>query len=350
MRGIFSVLVALFCHSVIGQENVSSYTSESIREYKGNPDFIVDNKIDFLNALQLAEPYNVIYIKGNVEIDLSRSENILVKEGIKLVGDRDIKRGVVGAILFTRNSGVHPFFNVSGHNVLIYGITIKGDDGNVFAREDSFGGKNREYIENNYLELYRSNMYSTPVSSGVATNMKNLIIDNCELSQWTYTAVYVQKGAENIQIRNSYIHHNQRFGLGYGITIDQGEAIISNNTFNYNRHSVASTGRVGSRYTVENNVFCKGGNDTWAIDMHGGKDWKDHTNVAGDYAIVRNNVFYITGKGQAFVIRGKSAKTSIISGNVVYRDKKSLISAERVFEQLNATGNLEIDNNKVKIR
>ncbi|GAB3224330.1 hypothetical protein GCM10027454_19910 [Algoriphagus aestuariicola] len=333
-----------------GQQSGNDYTEKDIQRYKNKPNYIVTDRSQLLAALEEAAPYSIIYVKGNAQIDLSGEKNIIIKEGIKLIGDRKKNKKELGAVLFTSNAGVHPFFKVDGDNVLIYGVTIVGDDGNVLVKDDSFEEKKQVDVKNSYMELYHNNMYATPVSSGVATQMRNLVIDNCELSQWTYTAVYVRKGAENIQIKNSYIHHNQRFGLGYGITIDQGEAIITNNVFNYNRHSIASTGREGSRYTVEGNLFCKDGNNTWAIDMHGGKDWNDGTNIAGDYAIVRDNVFYITGKGQAFVIRGKSLKKSIITGNVVYKDKMSLISAARVFEQVNAKGNLEIKDNKVKLK
>jgi len=348
MKNLFKLLLLLLFNYVSAQQS-QNYNSDDIKQYKRKADFTVVNKKEILNALKVAKPYNIIYVKGNVTIDLSGEKNIEIKEGIKLIGDRNTQNKVSGAILFTKNSGIHPLFNVNGDNVLIYGLTIKGDDGRIFVKENAFKGKTEKYIKSNYSELYNKNMYATPVSSGVATKKKNLIIDNCELFQWTYTAVYVQKGAQNVVIKNSYIHHNQRFGLGYGITVDRGEVFIKGNTFDYNGHSVASTGLGGSRYIVEKNVFYQNGKEnSWAVDMHGGKDRNDGSDLAGDYLVIRDNVFYLTAERKAIVIRGVPKYQSVIENNIIYKDKRSVIENSQVIEQINGKGNLEIKNNKVK--
>jgi len=344
MKIIFSIFFFFLFNCASTQE----YTLNEIEKLKINADYIVQNKSEFLKALESVKKYGTVYVKGNVDINLSGQKNIIIKEGVKLLGDRNVEKKMRGALIYTTESGVHPFFNASGDNVLIYGLTFKGDDGDILVKEDAFMGKTDKFKKDNYLVLYNKNMYATPVSSGIATKNKNLVIDNCELYQWTYTAVYVQKGAENIQIKNSYIHHNQRFGLGYGITIDAGEAFISNNKFDYNRHSIASTGRIGSKYIAENNIFYSNGNNSWAVDMHGGKDRNDGTNIAGDYIIVKNNTFYLTGKGQAVVIRGKSNKTSVVENNTIHLDKSSSVDKEKVFQQVNGKGNFKIFNNVIK--
>lgn len=348
MRNLFNSFFLLLSVFSMGHEGLSKKVLENIELYKLNPDFIVTNKAEFLKAIEKSNSHDIIYIKGNVSIDLSTERNIQIKGGVKLIGDRDIEHEISGAVLFTDIAGVHPFFNIQGDNVLIYGITVKGNDGSIFAKEDVFKRETPEYIKNNYLDLYYKNMYATPVSSGIATRKNNLVIANCELCQWTYTAVYVQKGAQNIQILSCYIHHNQRFGLGYGVTVDQGEAIIKNNLFDFNTHSIASTGKKGSRYIVEDNIFCENGKEnSWAVDMHGGKDRKDGTNLAGDFFIICNNIFYLTNKRKAVVIRGVSRLKSVIENNIIYKDNKSLIEDSKVIEQINSKGNLEVKNNQI---
>lgn len=316
--------------------------------YNSKGTFEVRTARELVAALVAAKSGDIIYIADGASIDLSGFKNIEVREGITIKGS-GTKNGTKGPLLFTNSNGIHPLFNVIGDNVKFIGLKIKGADGQIFYNGiDAFAGVSIPDQKKRYLELYNKNMYATPVSSAIATKRKNLLIDNCELSCWTYTAVYVQKGAENATVKNSFIHDNQRFGLGYGVTIDQGEAYIYNNTFNRNRHSVASTGRAGSCYTVENNIFYQDGNNSWAVDMHGGVDRNDGSNLAGKYVVVRNNIFYLTNKGQAVVLRGKPSKKSIIEGNRVYRDKKSTISKDRIFEQRNSKGNFEVKNNSVQ--
>lgn len=344
------VLISIFLFGVCFSTSVlvSSFDYQNIETLKRNADYIVKDRTSLIKILETCPTNSIIYIKGNRKIDLTGLKDIKIRNGLKLIGDRNLSRGDKGALLFTRSSGIHPLFSVVGDDVLIYGLRIRGEDGNVLVAENSFSGKSDKYIKENYLKLYNQNMYATPVSSGIATNRKNLLVENCELFQWTYTAIYVKKGASNIQVKNSNIHHNQRFGLGYGVTIDQGEAYITGNTFNYNRHSVASTGREGSIYIVDNNVFHADGNDSWAVDMHGGKDRGDKTNVAGEFFVVKNNTFYLNGKGQAVVIRGVPNKESFIENNTVYRHKASTISSNRIFEQVNSIGNVKIGKNIVR--
>src|SRR5690606_11506273 len=197
------------------------------------------------------------------------------------------------------------------------------------------------------LKYYNETMYATPVSSGIATNRNNLLVENCELSQWTYTTIYIQKGALNAQVRYSYIHHNQRFGLGYGITVDQAEVNIIANLFDYNRHSIASTGRNGSIYVAKFNIFREGGNDTWAVDMHGEKDRGLKGDRAGEYLEVAYNTFYLRGKARAVVVRGIPVRKSLIEANKFIQLGDSDVDP---ILQTNATGNLLLKGNVTRRR
>jgi len=60
--------------------------------------------------------------------------------------------------------------------------------------------------------------------------------------------------------------------------------------FNYNRHSIAGSGPADSYYVARYNVEM-GESLSHMFDMHGGKDRKDGTNIAGKYIEMYNNTF-----------------------------------------------------------
>lgn len=328
----------------IGPNNRPSYNSSLKKE---DATFTVSSAKELLKALSSAKRGDLIYINDKSVINLSHYKDIEIREGITIYGNRGVK-GSKGPLLYTNSHGVHPLFNIVGDNVMFFGLRIRGADGTrLYKGVNAFSGKTEKEKKEHYLELYRKNMYATPVSSGIATNNNNLTVENCELYQWTYTSIYLRKGAKNALIRNNYIHHNQRFGLGYGVTIDQSEATIEGNLFNYNGHSIASPGREGSSYRAVNNVFKEGFTYSWDIDMHGGQDRGDNTDFAGDYIYVSHNIFYVTGRRQAVVIRGIPRDTCIIKSNIVYKLPGSEIPDDLIFQQVNGKGNFVIENSNV---
>lgn len=306
---------------------------------------VVSNAKELLSAINAAKSGTVIYVKDNSVIDLSLYKNINVPEGLTIMGNRGVNNSK-GPLIFTRSHGVHPLFEVTGDNVTFSGLRIRGADGEkLFKNRSAFSGKSKKQQKDQYLELYNKNMYATSVSTAIATRYNNLLIENCELYQWTHTAVELKKGAKNAVVRYNYIHHNQRFGLGYGVKIDQAEANIIANLFNYNRHSIASTGRSGSIYVAHYNIFKEGGNETWAVDMHGSKDWSVKGNLAGEYLEVKNNTFYLKGAARAVVVRGVPSKESLIADNeIIFLDDQK----GNPIQQTNAKGNLKEIRNLIK--
>jgi hypothetical protein len=66
--------------------------------------------------------------------------------------------------------------------------------------------------------------------------------------------------------------------------------LIEYNLFNWNRHSIAGTGRPGNSYVARHNVEL-GVSLSHCFDMHGGRDRKDGTNIAGTSISIYNNTF-----------------------------------------------------------
>ena len=69
--------------------------------------------------------------------------------------------------------------------------------------------------------------------------------------------------------------------MGYGICHDRSFSLIEYNLFNYNRHSIAGTGRPDSGYEARHNIEIKH-SLSHCFDMHGGRDRQDNTNIASE--------------------------------------------------------------------
>ena len=102
-------------------------------------------------------------------------------------------------------------------------------------------------------------------------------------------------------IHHSYIHHCQYNGLGYGIVHSTAFSLIECNLFDWNRHSIAGTGRTPSGYIARNNIEL-GTSLSHCFDMHGGRDRGDGTDIAGTRIEIYNNTF--RAPQRAVAIRG----------------------------------------------
>ena len=156
----------------------------------------------------------------------------------------------LGALLYIdKIVGGHDMLRITGNNVRITGLRLKGPQ-----REVHPWGEHHDWV------AIRNDLKNAQVR-------QNLEVDNCEIFQWPYTAIYVGHGGTAC-VRNNYIHHNQRWKLGYGIGL-QGSAKVSveENLFAFNRHCVAGTGYPDQEYTAHHNVVLASNNPPF--DMHG---------------------------------------------------------------------------------
>lgn len=248
-------------------------------------DFIVRNLDELQQALKKAKLGNVIFLPGDVHIDLTTYVYIekLVLEipaGVTLASDRGYK-GSKGA-LFTSDSLDTPvLFKTQGPGVRFSGLRIQGPNPKRYLEhhKESFskGGKGRNYY------------YKFPVSRGIITEFGELEIDNCEISAFSSSGIFLKKGYGH-HIHHNFIHKCQYNGLGYGISHDRATSIIEFNLFNENRHSLAGTGNLGCGYIARNNIEL-GVSLSHCFDMHGGQDRKDGTNIAGSRIEIYNNTF-----------------------------------------------------------
>ena len=298
-------------------------------------DYKVRTKEEFLAALKSIRSYGVIYIEGDVEIDLTDEGTVSVRTGVKLISDRG-NNGSLGARILSRNPRSFPMFEC-GSYVSFIGLRIDGTDNDI-------------YFNNVKRATFKENTYGPGVTQGIRTHRKGLTILNCELSGWTHSAVLIKGGSGKIMY--SYIHHNRRSGLGYGVTVDGGEATIEGNLFDYNRHSIASTGVENSSYTVINNIFLENGT-SHVVDVHGGKDRRENNDIAGKHFVVKGNWFRLNqDSGGAFVIRGVPTQKAEFIDNVIEilnpRSRVKNQNVSRYIKQNNRKGNFESRNNVLR--
>lgn len=258
------------------------------------PTATVGTTQELIDAVKNAHEGAVIYLKDDASFDLSDASPLVIPAGVTLCSGRGVNKSL-GALVFSTNMKTAPMFQIAANNVKITGLRVKGPDGEMGNQS-----------------------YGKPNSWGIQVYGKNVTIQNCEIFNWSHSGIHVRKGG-NCVIDHNYIHHNQRFGLGYGIDIEEGYAKVRGNLFDYNRHAIAGSGKPGTSYSADYNVCLPHSSlQGHEFDMHGGVDRKDGTNVAGDSIRINNNLFFVSGKNPAVRVRGiPRFKSSVYNNSIV---------------------------------
>jgi hypothetical protein len=259
---------------------------ERYSEIHGGGDYVVRTAEELLAALAVATEGDVIYVPGDVEINMTGHDHVDIPGGVTLASDRG-RDGAPGARIYTTQRATNPLFQTAGDFVRITGLRLEGP----------FGGRER----------------IAERGSGVMTTHHHLEVDNCEVFAWNWAGIAGQRGATHIYVHHNFIHHCQYAGLGYGVVLDQADARIIANKFDWNRHHIAATGRPGCAYEAAYNLVLTNANSHY-FDMHGGRDRGDGTNIAGDWMHVHHNTFLGDGHW-GVVIRGVPAQGARIHHN-----------------------------------
>lgn len=287
-------------------------------------DYHVDSLEELLAALRQAQAGEVVYVDDKAEIDMSGRQNVVIPGGVTLASGRGRKESR-GALIYSNELKTCPLLLTGGGKVRVTGLRLRGPDPERRTEQ-----MRKLHKEGRY--------YSIPNSRGIQSSHPHLEVDNCELWGWSHAAVFIRRGASKAHIHHNYIHHNQRSGLGYGVCLDQADALIEANLFNWCRHHIAGTGRPGTSYEACYNLVLENANGH-SFDMHGGADRKDGTDIAGDRIRIHHNTFKAT-KVRAVVIRGRPTERAELHRNwFLHRDP------QRALIQTNAVGNLHVYRN-----
>ena len=259
-------------------------------------DYTVTDLDALLDALSKARTGQTVFIPGETVIDLTARiyiEQLVleVPEGVTLAGNRG-HHSSKGALLTSDALKTPVMIRAAGPDVRITGLRICGPNPKRYLdhhhRSFGQGGGGHEYY------------YQFPTSNGITTKHPGLEVDNCEISGFSHAGVYLT-AARRHHLHHNYIHHCQYQGLGYGVCHNTASSLIEHNLFNWNRHSIAGTGRPGSSYVARHNVEL-GVSLSHCFDMHGGRDRKDGTDIAGTSIEICNNTF--RAEQTPVVIRG----------------------------------------------
>ena len=185
-----------------------------------------------------------------------------------------------------------------------------------------------------------SEPYDPPVSRGIAAEeVDNLQVDHCDLAGWPHAAIlfsYSERG----YVHHNDIHHNRRTGLGYGVVlVAETHVLIERNTFDYNRHAIAGTGKPKVGYEARYN-FVGPNRNGHAFDMHGENEASANGSpYAGDRIDIHHNTFLGTSAA-AIVIRGKPKVGAFLEHNCFAH-----ASASAAYKQTKFTGNFFASDN-----
>jgi hypothetical protein len=291
-------------------------------------DYTVKTLDALIAALAKAKPGQVVFIPGETTIDLTARiyvEKLVLEipEGVTLAGNRGHK-GSAGALLTSAALDTPVMIRTKGRDVRVTGLRLRGPNPKrclghyrrAFRRDKKRTGRYR-YHEGKDPRGGHWYYYKFPVSRGIRAEHPRLEVDNCEISAFSHCGIYLAEG-DGHNVHHNYIHHCQYQGLGYGVAHNTASSVIEFNLFDWNRHSIAGTGRPGCSYVARHNVEL-GTSLSHCFDMHGGRDRNDGTNIAGTSIEIHNNTF--RAPQTAILIRGVPEKTCDVHHNWFVRHR-----------------------------
>ncbi len=248
-------------------------------------DYTVKDVEALREALGQAQEGQVIFIPGDSEIDLTTLVYIeqlvlAIPAGVTLASDRG-HDGSLGALLTSDALNTRTMISTAGPGVRVTGLRLQGPNPKRYLDHHR-----RSFGEGKPGHAY---YYKFPTQDAIGCQHDGLEVDNCEISGFGHAAICLKQG-QGHHVHHNYIHHCQYNGLGYGISHNTASSIVEHNLFDWNRHSIAGTGRPGCTYVARYNVEL-GTSLSHCFDMHGGRDRKDGTDIAGTSIEIYGNTF-----------------------------------------------------------
>jgi len=223
-----------------------------------------------VGALESASSGDVVWVSGELEIDMGFDASVDIPAGVTLASDRGCD-GAEGARLYTDDKPEEDYnrrqmFHLTNDDARISGLRLEGP----YQTKDAL--HSLEYLENRGV---------------VADGIEGVELDNVEMFNFMTAAVRSEGGV--VHVHHSSIHHNNQNGWGYGISAPEWGSVIEYNRFDYNRHAIAGTGASGQGYIARFNIFgdtCL--NSQQRMDQHGHPD--DGDTAGRKMEIYRNTV------------------------------------------------------------
>lgn len=283
-------------------------------------DFIVESDTELMDALEAAEYGDVVYIPEDAEIDTGARTitnrdppGFHVPEGVTLASNRGVD-GSRGGLIYTETIGdgwPEDNWVMAAHSdSRITGLRMRGnywDHGFVPRYGDD--APHDGYVGGKGLLLWDGDWFAEP---GTTTNVE---VDNCEFYGWGAGCVTASDGSDNCRVHHNDFHDLLIHGLGYGVSVSDGQHEIDHNTFNRYRHAIASAGSEGSGYNAHHNVFGSM-SMSHVIDVHrpGGERFDVHHNTVRSW-YQNNPIRGEDKKTPAFAMRGVPSDKAWLHNN-----------------------------------
>ncbi len=259
-------------------------------------DYVVTTATALRSALASASSGKVIWIPGDVTIDVSGWSGVVVPQGVVLASDRGVGSSSGGLLYDTSSSGV--CFRPRSHTVFS-GLRCQGTHPTSSAR--------------------------TFMS---ASGYYHLEFENCEIWNHGYIGLYFgMYGLPWDSPNRNWVHHctiygYQQTGLGYGIDIAGTSVLIECNRIWDCRHLISGQrtqqGQPTTDFVCRENVFgdARYWQSNWTygcqVDQHGGNDSQAVGNpnppnvytASGGTLLIYNNTFSSNDGHQNVGLRG----------------------------------------------
>ena len=262
--------------------------SRIISETDSRVNYVVSTKDQLFSALRHGTAGEIIFVKGDADIDLTGTYGTVIPGGVTLASDRGLNGSLGGRIFRYRTSPPSlengyskiPTILVGGDNVRITGLRFEGND----------------TIQDELITAV-----GLDVKSAITANeRKGLEVDNCEMWGWSHAGVALQNSKNwspaHAYIHHNYIHHCQSRGYGYGVVISGGTALIEANIFDYTRHAIAVSGYPGEGYEARYNIHLGHGTAIGGhhFDVHAYYNPVYSQTIAGNEYKIHHNTFEAT--------------------------------------------------------
>ncbi|MFC7191840.1 hypothetical protein ACFQL7_20795 [Halocatena marina] len=283
-----------------------NYVKNRVRHNRTTADVIVKSRDQLLDAVEEVNDYDsrVIYVEDSAEIELKPEDCpvVISRDWGHIVSGRDVKGGNAGGVIHVP-AKVEAGLKFTGVSSRLSGIRVLGPA-----------------VEANPWEGYD---HEDP-TVGALLEANRTEVDNCEIRGFDNAAVASGRGGA---VNWVHVHHNDLCdnpsdGLGYGMKVYHGHALIDRNYFDNNRHSIAGDGYEDCSYEAYCNI--QGPQTTQhCFDMHAAAEnstWGGRQ--GGKSFVISNNIFMATqaytdgDHEEAVKIRGAPIEQSEISNNV----------------------------------
>lgn len=276
-------------------------------------------------AVEVAQPGATIFIPNGEILNFTNKPTIVVDKPMTIASDRG-ENGSLGALILTQDIGIFPLIKVTASDVRISGIRFVGADSEVGVAS-----------------------YDHPLSMAIKVTSHYAEVDNCDISAFSYAGIMFE--ALDLPRTGHYVHHNRihhirRYGLGYGVSLHNAEALIEYNYFEKTRHAVAGSGLPRTGYEARYNTIGEGYQGaSHTFDMHRMEDnpaYEGNQTSGNNIYIHHNNI--MNSFSASVLIKGYALGEVEIHHNLMLG--YSLVSEIQLF---NPDGARVYENELVKV-